>query len=144
VVKELLHTEETYIKGLTKMMEVRLLSSLRLDRTDCQLFVASTVQVYVRPLQALARGASDGRVAELNNITSKAEYIINLNTTLLSDLKERVDNWSNTQTIGDIFIKMVTASPPSLPAMSACCALTGTCASLRAEPVHENVHAVHQ
>lgn len=83
VVKELLHTEETYIKGLTKMMEV-----------------------YVRPLQALARGASDGRVAELNNITSKAEYIINLNTTLLSDLKERVDNWSNTQTIGDIFIKM--------------------------------------
>lgn len=39
MVKELLHTEETYIKGLTKMMEVRLLSSLRLDRTDCQLFV---------------------------------------------------------------------------------------------------------
>lgn len=32
MVKELLHTEETYIKGLTKMMEVRLLSSLRLDR----------------------------------------------------------------------------------------------------------------
>ncbi len=51
-------------------------------------------------------------MAELNNITSKAEYIINLNTTLLSDLKERVDNWSNTQTIGDIFIKMVTASSP--------------------------------
>jgi hypothetical protein len=63
--------------------------------------------VYVRPLQTLARGASDSRVAELNNITSKAEYIINLNTTLLTDLKERVDKWSNTQTIGDIFIKMV-------------------------------------
>jgi hypothetical protein len=94
--------------------------------------VASTVQVYVRPLQTLARGASDGRVAELNNITSKAEYIINLNTTLLSDLKERVDNWSNTQTIGDIFIKMVTASSPSLPAMPARCVLTGTCASLAA------------
>jgi hypothetical protein len=33
VVKELLHTEETYIKGLTKMMEVLLLFSLCLGRT---------------------------------------------------------------------------------------------------------------
>ena len=82
-------------------------------------------------------------MAELNNITSKAEYIINLNTTLLSDLKERVDNWSNTQTIGDIFIEMVTATSPSLPAMPAYSPAHAH-RWLRAEPVHENVHAVHQ
>jgi gamma-glutamylcysteine synthetase len=48
-------------------------------------------------------------VTELNAMISKIEYIIGVNMTLWNDLKQRVAEWSHTQCVGDIFIKMVRA-----------------------------------
>jgi hypothetical protein len=40
-------------------------------------------------------------------IFSNSESIFNVNTTLLEELEHKMRNWSSTQTLGDLFLKMV-------------------------------------
>eukprot|EP01087_Luapelamoeba_hula_P015990 TRINITY_DN4870_c0_g1_i1.p1 TRINITY_DN4870_c0_g1~~TRINITY_DN4870_c0_g1_i1.p1 ORF type:complete len:879 (+),score=134.78 TRINITY_DN4870_c0_g1_i1:193-2829(+) len=87
VVAEVLATEETYYKSLNIM---------------------STI--YVKPIQFQRVHPSQGLladgIAELAEMVAKIDYIININMTLLDDLRARVANWGDTQIVGDIFLKL--------------------------------------
>ena len=65
--------------------------------------------MYIKPLQyeCVALAGSDPEMAQLTEMLAKIDYIISISSALLSDLKERAAQWSDTQTLADIFIKMV-------------------------------------
>jgi hypothetical protein len=44
--------------------------------------------------------------SEIKNIFSEIEVILNYNVMLLNELEKRMDNWSQEQIIGDIFLKI--------------------------------------
>lgn len=44
---------------------------------------------------------------EIRAVFSNVESILMLNTTLLDETKERMENWDMEQRIGDIFLKIV-------------------------------------
>lgn len=65
--------------------------------------------MYVKPLQyeSVSLRGSDSTMSQLSEMLSKVDYIISISTALLADLKERASQWSDAQTLADIFIKMV-------------------------------------
>ena len=78
--KELFETEKTYVKILDAM-----------------------VNIFLRPLTAA--GIID--TLQIRAIFSNVETIWLLNSTLLDDITERLNNWHMDQKIGDIFLQIV-------------------------------------
>jgi hypothetical protein len=65
-------------------------------------------QVFVIPL----RNATNSEnpilsVVEIKSIFSSLEVIRGYNSFFLEKLKERIDNWSETQILGDLFLEVV-------------------------------------
>eukprot|EP01102_Stenamoeba_stenopodia_P006184 TRINITY_DN16_c0_g2_i3.p1 TRINITY_DN16_c0_g2~~TRINITY_DN16_c0_g2_i3.p1 ORF type:complete len:1198 (-),score=204.75 TRINITY_DN16_c0_g2_i3:685-4278(-) len=84
VARELLATEEIYVKNLE-----------------------TVVRVFITPLRSRIVDQKPIITAkELRYIFSDLEVILNVNSRLLSALTPRVHKWSEKQTIGDIFLKM--------------------------------------
>ncbi len=68
----------------------------------------------MKPLQAASNNTALMQVqgvGELCEGMSKINFIVNIHTTLLADLKERVGSWSDCQVLGDVFLKMVAFAP---------------------------------
>ena len=61
------------------------------------------VNLFLEPIQE--RGLMDD--VQLKTVFSNIQMIRQLNTTLLSDLQQRVSTWSVHQKIGDIFLQIV-------------------------------------
>ena len=78
--KELFETEKTYVKILDAM-----------------------VNIFLRPLTTA--GIID--TLQIRAIFSNVETIWLLNSTLLDDITERLNNWHMDQKIGDIFLQIV-------------------------------------
>ena len=84
VVKEIVASEISYLQGLTTLVEV-----------------------YKRPLAGSAASMKPIlKPEEVDAIFSNIELICNVNKELLQQLEQRVDTWSSTQLVGDVFLKM--------------------------------------
>jgi hypothetical protein len=74
------------------------------------------VQDFLIPLRNAA-ASEDTAIISKQNVQAMFPYIdilYNINKQFLIDLQERQKNWSPTQKIGDIFLKMVRFSSSSL------------------------------
>eukprot|EP01103_Thecamoeba_quadrilineata_P005211 TRINITY_DN15037_c0_g1_i1.p1 TRINITY_DN15037_c0_g1~~TRINITY_DN15037_c0_g1_i1.p1 ORF type:complete len:1038 (-),score=173.55 TRINITY_DN15037_c0_g1_i1:67-3180(-) len=81
---ELLHTEQIYVQNLTTVVEIFLVPLREMiNEKDKKPFVSST---------------------ELRKIFSEIEAILNVNRKLLNDLSPRIDQWTPSQLIGDVFL----------------------------------------
>ncbi|GAM26345.1 hypothetical protein SAMD00019534_095200 [Acytostelium subglobosum LB1] len=86
IADELLATEEMYIKHLDRL-----------------------IVHYFEPIQEQATriGIKATMLEEFKKIFSNIEVIRNYNSSLLADLKPVIENWSNSKTIGKIFIQFI-------------------------------------
>ena len=83
IVKELWATEKTYVTCLKAL-----------------------VDVYLKPLRSNAETIGITR-QDIKGIFSEIEVIMNYNTMLLGLIEARITAWSEEQTVGDIFLKIV-------------------------------------
>jgi len=92
LVKEILATETNYVHRLTILEEV-----------------------FKKPLEENAISAAPFITKQqIRNIFSDVEVILNLTRVVLQELKERVNNWNIHGQVGDIFVKLVRISLPSV------------------------------
>eukprot|EP01098_Paradermamoeba_levis_P003190 TRINITY_DN1484_c0_g9_i1.p1 TRINITY_DN1484_c0_g9~~TRINITY_DN1484_c0_g9_i1.p1 ORF type:complete len:304 (+),score=81.93 TRINITY_DN1484_c0_g9_i1:213-1124(+) len=84
VAQEILKTEQLYLKNLSTL-----------------------VKVFLMPLRAaVSEGNEIITTVEIRKIFSDIEVIININHELLRELEPRIQNWSSTQCLGDVFLNM--------------------------------------
>ena len=102
IVKEILETEKVYVKNLNLI-----------------------VDVYLKPLRVQLRAKKPLlSPADISSIFSNIEMLINVNNTLLQDLKQRIEvNWSPNQCIGDVFSKMVMYTKTTFFLIKKCCVI---------------------
>jgi hypothetical protein len=85
VVQEILETEEGYVNGLRVLIEV-----------------------YKKPMQELVPKVLTND--QMRTIFSEIEVIYGFNERFLSQLRPRIQNWSPSQTLGDLFNEIVVVS----------------------------------
>jgi len=66
-------------------------------------------KAYMHPLEQMAETEllPTRTKAEIRKIFSNVEQLLPINKHLKNSIEERVNNWHETQLIGDIFLKMV-------------------------------------
>ncbi|XP_004347833.1 hypothetical protein CAOG_04008 [Capsaspora owczarzaki ATCC 30864] len=84
IVQEILSTEQSYVQGLAVVQEV-----------------------FLNPLKASAVSAKPLLSEnDIKKIFANFETILTLNTKFLNDFKKRIDNWTNEQVVGDVFLEV--------------------------------------
>eukprot|EP01087_Luapelamoeba_hula_P022102 TRINITY_DN7853_c0_g1_i1.p1 TRINITY_DN7853_c0_g1~~TRINITY_DN7853_c0_g1_i1.p1 ORF type:complete len:1027 (-),score=176.48 TRINITY_DN7853_c0_g1_i1:35-3115(-) len=83
IILEILHTEETYIANVEQM-----------------------IRNYKSPLKILAATDPEINAEDMKNLFSNIHLILPLNQELLKNINDRINNWSPSQMIGDVFLRM--------------------------------------
>ena len=101
MLKEIYNTEKSYVAILDMVYLVRTLYKFTYNRI-------TQAQEFIVPLQkAIADGEPILTESELRVIFPSWEVIRGYNRLFLEQLKERIDNWEETQCVGDLFIEIV-------------------------------------
>ncbi|KAL6073059.1 Rho guanine nucleotide exchange factor (GEF) 17 [Balamuthia mandrillaris] len=83
IVLEIMHTEQTYINNMRQMLKN-----------------------YKGPLKTLAMTSEEVDIEDIKHMFSNVHLILPLNEELLTNIQQRVDSWSPTQKLGDVFLRM--------------------------------------
>ena len=91
IVNEMLSTEQTYVKNLEGMVNL----------------YKKRFEEYFTAEEQRGKGVPKGfKRDHLKILFSNVHVVIPLNQQLLEELTERVNNWSESQKVGDIFLKI--------------------------------------
>jgi len=113
IAKEILSTESAYVANLETIVEVRthlrLTSSSTHPPTDSNCSRCSRVTYCKVFLEPMREAAEQGILTkeDVKNIFGNIRIILTYNQELLSNVRERVENWGDETLIGDIFVRMV-------------------------------------
>ena len=104
VVSEMLKTEESYVRGMDKVVTVGipLCLLIRLDGSY------NHIQGILTPLRRTAqKGFHELSEGELKQVFCNVEEILNHHINFLALIQTKVDVWSPESTIGDVFLEHV-------------------------------------